>query len=324
MSDPLADPLAPSKTGRNPSSKAAFPPVSDATHPSPRDDQNPSQPSRPTSAVRVSRLQLLKLAAQLPDRDRQILETVDMLRLARTDQLRRLFFQELTTTSAQTRVCRRSLQRLTDYGLLRPIERRIGGDHAGSNGQVYALASAGRRLLTYWAGEGLPSNRGLHEPGLLFARHTLAIGDLYVAVVEADRAGVVELLSFAVEPVRTYTSPIGKPLTLRPDARVRLGVGEYEQISFCELDLGSEGRGALERKLQAYVGLYRSGREQAHLGLFPRVAWIGTTPARAELISGLVAALPADVQKLFATTTTEQALTILAGGDAPRGQRAES
>ena len=307
MSDPLADPLGPSGTGRNPATRAGSAPASDAT-----------QLARRAAAPRVSRLELLKLAAQLPDRDRRIVETVGMLRLARTDQLRRLFFSELTTENARTRVCRRSLQRLTETQLLRPLERRmIGGSRAGSSGQVYALAPAGRRLLAHVAGHGAPSNRGVHEPGLLFLTHTLAIGDLYLALIEADRDGKVDLLSFEPEPTRTYTSPIGATMTLKPDAYVRLGIGDYEQLSYCELDQGTEGRGALERKLHAYLALYRSGREQAEHGLFPRVVWITPSETRAAYISSLVDALPTDTHQLFATTTTERAPSVLTGVDVP-------
>jgi len=318
MIDPLADPLALTNTSRDPAPEAAFSPASDATHPHPRDDDVVRSGGSASAPVRVGRRQLVVLAAQLPDRDRLILETVEMLGLARGDQLRRLFFSELATEAARTRVARRSLHRLTNHALLRVLERRIGGERAGSAGHVYALAPAGRRLLAHLHGQPMPSRRGVHEPGLLFVTHTLAIGDLYVALVEADRAGKLELLAFEVEPVRTYTSPIGTTIRLKPDAYVRLATGEFEQLSFCELDLGSEGRGVLERKLQAYLSLYRSGREQAEHGLFPQVVWIAPDPARAHFISSLVEAPPADGPRLFATTTKGSALSVLAGaGVAP-------
>jgi hypothetical protein len=318
MIDPLADPLAPTTTSHKPAREAACSPIGDATHPQPGDDQHRERTAAAaTRPARVGRRQLVDLAARLPDRDRQILQTVLMLRLVRGDQLRRLFFSELTTESARTRVCRRSLQRLAEQGLLRVLERRIGGDRSGSAGHVYALAPAGRRLLARPHGQPMPSGRGVHEPGLLFVTHTLAIGDLYLSLVEADRASRLDLLAFEAEPVRTYTSPIGTTLRLKPDAYVRVGTGEFEQLSFCELDLGTEGRGALERKLNAYQSLYRSGREQAKHGLFPRVVWIAPDQDRADVIRSLVDALPAAAQKLFATTVKEHAVALLAGQDTP-------
>lgn len=41
---------------------------------------------------------------------------------------------------------------------------------------------------------------GPYQPGLAFHRHTLAITELYVQLVEADRAGTVELVRFDPEP----------------------------------------------------------------------------------------------------------------------------
>jgi hypothetical protein len=319
MRDRVGDPVASTPTGPEPAQEAASRPVSDATHPDPRDDHGRHSPSRPAASVRVSRRRLMQLAAELPDRDRQMLDTVGVLRLARSDQLRSLFFSELATETTRKRICARALQRLTLSGLLRPLERRIGGQRAGSSGRVHALGPAGRRLLAHLNGNGV-SDRGVHEPGLLFVTHTLAIGDLYVALVEAERAGQIELLAFETEPTRTYTSPIGKTMSVRPDVHVSIGVGEFEQLSFCELDLATEGRGALERKLQAYVSLYRSGREQAEHGLFPRVVWITEDLERAEYISRLIETLPPSAQKLFAVTVSEHAVALLAGTATPPGQ----
>jgi hypothetical protein len=320
MGDPVADPVASPQIGSEPAEGAGSQPVSDATHPAPRDDQVRIPPSWTPSHDRVSRRRLLELAIQLPKRDRQILDTVGMLRLARTDQLRALFFSELTTEISRRRVCARTLHRLTRAGLLRPLKRRIGGERAGSSGRVYALAPAGRRLLAHVNGSNV-SDRGVNEPGLMFVTHTLAIGDLHLALVEAERAHQLELLTFEVEPTRTYTTAIGKAARVKPDAYIAVGVGEFEQLSFCEIDLATEGRGTLERKLQAYLNLYRSGREQAAHGLFPRVVWITPTPERAQQIRTLVETLPAGVQKLFATTATEHSVAVLAGepADESRG-----
>jgi hypothetical protein len=318
MGDPVADPVASSQPGPQPAQGAGSRSLSDAIHPDSGDDQVRTPASR-AAAVRVSHRRLLELSAQLPQRDRQILDTVGMLRLARTDQLRALFFSELATETARKRVCGRTLHRLTRAGLLRPLERRIGGERAGSTGRVYALAPAGRRLLARLE-ESSVSDRGVHEPGLMFVTHTLAIGDLYLGLVEAERARELELLAFEPEPTRTYTTAIGRAARVRPDAYVAVGVGQFEQLSFCELDMATEGRGALERKLQAYLSLYRSGREQAAQGLFPRVVWIAPTPQRAEQIRTLIETLPAGAQKLFATTTIEHAVAVLAGEATGEGQ----
>jgi hypothetical protein len=304
MSDPLAGPLEPGDEGRHAGRQATSSPTSDATRTRSRGDLAPA---------RLGRRALLDLVTRLSSRERQILESVAKLRFVRSDQIRRVFFAELTTEGARTRICRRTLQGLAGSGLLRRLERRIGGTRAGSDGRVYTLSPAGRRLVAYWQGAGLPSDRGVHEPGLAFLAHALELGDLYVLLVEADRTGITELISFEAEPTREYVSAIGRQLTLRPDAFVRLGVGAYEQLSFCEIDRGTEGRGALVRKCRAYQDYHRSGREQTQYGLFPRVVWIAPGTRRARYLAELIATLPEEDRRLFAVGTRAQALTLLSG-----------
>src|SRR5579885_1409422 len=113
MRDPVADSLASTHRSRQAAPRGGSRRTSDATHPDPRDDFIRTRPPASAVSVRVGRRQLLKLAAELPERDRQILETVATFRLARTDQLRSLFFSELTTERARSRVCGRALHRLT-------------------------------------------------------------------------------------------------------------------------------------------------------------------------------------------------------------------
>jgi hypothetical protein len=264
----------------------------------------------------VRQQRLLKLADSLSPRAHSIVEAVGRFRLLRADQIRNLSFAEIKTEAGRARICRRTLQKLTSEGLLRQLEQRtVGGRQGGSSGHIYALAAAGRRLLALRNGEGIASNRGLHEPGLLFVRHTLAIADLYLILIDADRSGAIELLAFDVEPVRTYTSPLGGQIRVKPDALVRLGAGDYEYAAFCELDCATEGRGALQRKINAYVHLYRSGREQNEHGLFPRIVWITPTQRRASYIQALTATLPPETRRLFTSTTIDDVLPHLTSGD---------
>jgi len=308
MSDPLVDPLAPPTLRGRAASNADPAAASDATPPPPGRD--PLR-LRGGALQRFSRQRLAELAERLSQRDRQIVATIAEFRLLRGDQIRRLFFSQISTEGARARICRRSLQMLVDAKLLHRLQRRIGGTRAGSSGWVYALAPAGRRLVAYWQGEGLPSNRGVHEPRLLFVSHTLAVAELYVCLVEEDRAGRLELLSFEVEPTRIYVSALGRTVTLKPDALVQFAAGDEELLSFCEIDLGTEGRGALLRKCRAYIDYYRTGREQAEQQTFPRVVWIAPTQARAAFIANLVAELPPLARHVFACTTKEAALAAL-------------
>jgi hypothetical protein len=311
MSHPLVDPLAPLTPRGQSALDADSSAASDAT----------PHPLGVGATQRLSQQRLAELAQRLSHRDRQIVAALGELRQLRGDQVRRLFFSEITTEGARARICRRSLQMLVDAKLLHRLQRRIGGTRAGSSGWVFALAPAGRRLLAYWQGEGLPSNRGVHEPGLLFVSHTLAVAELYVCLVEAHRAGRLELLSFETEPTRTYVSALGRTVRLKPDALVQIAAGDEELLSFCEIDLGTEGRGALLRKCRAYIDYYRTGREQAEQQTFPRVVWIAPSQVRAAFIAILVAELPPLDRHVFTCTTKEAALAALTADGDVEGER---
>jgi len=266
---------------------------------------------------RLSRTSLVELADRLPSRERQILETVERFRLLRADQARRLFFSEIESETGSARLCRRALANLVEEGLLRRLERRVGGTRAGSSGHLYATTAAGKRLLAYWSGTGIASNRGVHEPGTAFATHTLAIADLYVSLVEASRSGEFELIGFETEPAcwRAFTTALGAQATLKPDALVRIARGDYEYVSFVEIDCGTEGRGALLKKAYAFLYYFRTGREQAASGVFPRVVWIASQPSRVEFLAALFAGLPTEARQLFAVGGTEEASALLTGSE---------
>ena len=272
------------------------------------------------SAVRQA--QLLALLEELPERERALLDLVARFRLVQSSQVERLFFTDSSNQGAAARHCRRQLARLVELGLLHRLERRIGGVRAGSAGHVYALAPAGRRLQALIEGDDRASDRGVHEPGLPFLRHTLAVTELYVRLREAERTGTVELLGYDTEPDcwRAYTLASGAIGYVKPDAFVRLGVEEWEERSFIEIDLGTEGRGDLVRKLKAYQALFRSGREQTERGVFPRVAFLATREPRAAQIARVADSLQLP-SGLVVSGPFEQALSILTGASDAEQQR---
>lgn len=264
---------------------------------------------------RVSVGRLVALADGVPVRDRQIVETVARLTLVSGGQLVDLFFDDIASPSTRSRRALRCLGRLVDERVLHRLGRRQGGVGGGSSAWVYALGPAGRRMVAYWAGDGLPRSRGAYEPGVAWTAHTLAVSDLYVWLRAAERAGEVELLAFDAEPGcwRTYTRLGGAAGVLKPDAYIRLGFGEFEDSFFAEIDLGSERRGQLTRQHHAYLEYFRSGVEQANTGVFPGVLWIVPDAQRAALLTDIQRALPEPTQRLFTVVTSEQALTVLCG-----------
>jgi Replication-relaxation len=264
---------------------------------------------------RVSVPRLVALADGMPLRDRQIVETVARLTLVSGGQLSDLFFSSTSHPGTRARLARRVLARLVEQRVLDRLERRRGGAGGGSSAWLYALGSAGRRIAAYWAGEGLPRSRGAHEPGAVWTKHTLAVSDLYVQLREAERAGRVELLDFDAEPAcwRRYSRLASAAEILKPDAYVRLGVGEYEDSFFVEVDMGSERRGQLTRQHHAYQEYFRSGEEQTRTGVFPGVIWIVPDEKRGELLRDIQGRLPEQTRRLFMLAASERALEVLCG-----------
>lgn len=235
---------------------------------------------------------------RLGTRDRELISAVGLLGLVSARQIERLFFDG----ADRSRIRRRSLQRLVDLGVLARLERRIGGVRAGSDGYVYVLDRLGRRLHEP---ERVGRLRTPEEPGLLFVRHGLAVSELYVLTVEAERSGRLDLLAWEAEPTchRPFAGPLGAPQVLKPDAYLRIGLGAYEDHWFVELDTGSHRRGAIRRKLDIYLAYFKSGREQARGGVFPKVLWVATSEPRADRLSEWIEALPTEARGLFAVTT---------------------
>jgi hypothetical protein len=247
---------------------------------------------------------------RLSARDLAILRQVGELRLMSARQLEAIHFPEVEhdNAAAAMRARQRVLARLVRDGLLLALDRRIGGMRAGSAGLVLGLGPLGQRVLSL---DG--PRRRVHEPGLRFVDHTLAIAQLVVDVQVAARQGRLELLACEAEPMcwRDFGG-IGGRRVLRPDAFLSLGVGDYELRWFIEVDRASESLPVVVRKCRLYADYYQSGREQAaHGGVFPRVCWMAPDERRAERMRQAIAGdrqLPA---QLFVVTRTELTLDIL-------------
>jgi len=84
--------------------------------------------------------------------------------------------------------------------------------------------------------------------------------------------GGLKLLEFASEPLswRRFAAPYGGSAWLKPDAFMRMAVGDYERGAFLELDRDTESLPTLTRQLTAYRHYWESGREQTRRGYFPR------------------------------------------------------
>ncbi len=248
-----------------------------------------------------------RLRTQLGERDLAVLESLSHLRLLTGKQVQRLHVADGSPLT-QARRARTLLQRLTTLRLVVRLERRIGGIRAGSEGHLYALSGLGQAVL----GVGGPlgrRRRPLGETKPWFQNHLLAVAELAVELATHTRDGRVELLAFEAEPAcwRRFTGSGGQLVTLKPDAFVRIGLGEYEQRAFIEMDLSTESLPTIEGKCRRYVAYWRTGREQHTHGIFPKVWWLTPTEQRQTGITRTVQRLAHEARELFTVALSSQA-----------------
>jgi len=263
------------------------------------------------------------LAAGLTERDQAILGDLAVLRLATGRQLQRLHVPEGSPLT-RSRRSRSVLQRLSDQGLLLRLDRQVGGVHAGSSGFTYGLSAAGQRLSSGRGPAGGSRLRRPWEPAPSFIDHLLLVSELYVRLREATWAREVELLDFQTEPPcwRWWHGPSGERLVLKPDAFVRLGLGDYEHLSFVEVDRSTESTTVLRRKAETYVAYWHSGQEQASSGLFPRSVWLVPDERRRAQLAGVLGRLDPEAWQLFQVVRFDEALWALTGRQPPGSEPA--
>lgn len=264
----------------------------------------PAVNSRPR---RLGRRQIEALRRQLSARELSLISTLVQLRWATGHQLQRLFASNGTPLS-NVRRGRALLLRLTEFGVVQRLDRRIGGVRAGSGGFIYCPTSTGAAVAA--GPEGLRRTWTASEA---FIDHTLAVTELYVQATEAHRAGTLELLEFQLEPDcwRDFSAPIGRVI-YKPDAFLRIGHGDFEDLWFVEVDRGTESRTALLRKFRVTRQYAASGREQHRHGVFPRVLWLVPSVKRLRQLLDVAGQQPPDSWNLFGVRLFDEAIGHLA------------
>lgn len=267
---------------------------------------------------------LRALDARLSDGDRAALRRVAELRFVSGGQLGRLDFPDVPG-----RTVREALLRLKRLDVLERLPRSVGGVRAGSSGYVYRLGAAGQRVAALHGWTASKSGWRAHVPGTLFVTHALKTAELHVLLVEADRAGRIELVELAGEAGsrRRYGGPLG-PRVLKPDSFARLGQGDYELVYFIEVDMGTEGSRALLTKLRQYAEYEATGREQDACGVFPLTLWLIPDTERIEVIQDCIGRLPYPARSLFQVAPFTEVEAVLAsagaGGSLPGHEKMES
>jgi hypothetical protein len=264
------------------------------------------------SRVRVTNAYVEWLAADLPERDLDLIGTLDRIRVATPSQLKRLHFTSGTEATNARQVWRR-LRALTQLRVVCVLERRIGGGRGGSSQAVYALDTAGQRIASACGPAGGRRLRRPWTPGNQFLTHALAVTELYVELRE--RAGRGELLAFDAEPLcwRRFTGVGGAAVWLKPDAFVRWGAGKYEYASFVEVDRATASVPTVARKLDLYRRYWQHGREQERFGVFPRVVLLAPNEKRRAALTKAVTGQPTDSRPLYRVGLHEDAAKLVTG-----------
>lgn len=254
----------------------------------------------------------------LSERDLAVLSSLFRVRLMTVGQIQRLHLISGSPLT-QLRRTRNTLQHLHDLQLVVRLPRVIGGVRAGSSGYIYGLSGLGQAVLDLPGTFGR-RRRSVWDTKPYFEDHVLGVTELYVRLVETCRERTADLLAFDAEPAcwRRFIGAGGEPVTLKPDAYVRVGAGEIERSAFVEVDLATESPATLRRKCLAFVAYWRTDLEQQHRGVFPTVLWLVPDEQRRQRLADVVQHLAHDVQQLFHVALLSDGpalLTAPEGGD---------
>lgn len=228
----------------------------------------------------LTALQLASLQGAMTANGWAVLRDVATMRLATASDLQTL---QALRAPVPVRSFRGLLRRLDDQGVLFRLDRTVGGRKAGSAGFVYGVGLAGQRLL----GE---RPRRLWTPRPSWLAHALASSHLYVSLRQAEAQRSLALERFEAEPIcwRSFTLPGGGTIAVKPDAFVRLDVGEFTDSFFVELDMGTESPATLARKADVYADYRTAGIEQTEHGVFPWVLWLVPDEQRAAVVHTVI------------------------------------
>jgi hypothetical protein len=287
---------------------------------------------------RISKRELREIATRLNSKDQAILSVIQTCRYITSRQLMRLFFVPVAhfNRSASMRNANRHLYRLKEWGLIAHLERRIGGVRAGSGANIWYLTEAGYSVLRLYEVNNSDSTirrKRHHEPTLHFAKHHLAVSEVYVRLHElTGKRQAIDLTAIALEPVcwREFPNLIGaKPAILKPDLYAVTAVKdnasseEYEDYWFIEVDLDTEAPATVIRKCEQYIRYLQSGIEEREYGVFPRVVWIVPTDKRKSSLEQHIENNFMGVERELFVVITLDALPRLLGADKDKPAKEE-
>ena len=264
-----------------------------------------------TAPIRAGRALIRRCRQHLSERELAVVASVERYKYLSARQIEELHFFDHASPLSGARTCRRVLERLASGGVLRRLDRRIGGVRAGSVSFVYGVGALGQRLLHINDAVRVRPR----EPSAEFLDHTLAIAQLAVDLHRANRGSDIELIDVVPEPAcwRQFTVGLEGAQILKPDLSVSLRAGDYEYQWFIEIDLSTHSAAAVVRKCGVYQRYWATGLEQERSGLFPKVLVVAPNDRRRSLLQRTITGAHQLNAKLFAVTTTTDAVAILTG-----------
>ncbi len=261
---------------------------------------------------------LAALDSRLSRRERAAVSILLEMRFLSTAQLERWVFVGATPL-ARARASRRGVAKLVELGVVRHLERRIGGVRAGSAGHINVLTALGLRLAAAHGWITPEQARRTREPGTQFVQHHLAVAETHLRVLEARARGELELLGRQAEPAawREFTAPDGCQVTLKPDACFTIGPKSRATTWLLEVDRATVGGSTLERKLSIYVDFSRSGQALAARGATTKVLWLVPDRRRLDQLQQAFGCTPAAARPLFRAAIFDELIAVLANAKAP-------
>jgi protein involved in plasmid replication-relaxation len=268
-----------------------------------------------TASTYVTQRVVSELQSNLSDRDFDILHTIHRLGLVSGRQLQRLFFPpsptgNTTTAASRGRRARHVLRRLSERQLIGRLARRVGGPPGGSGSYIYGPSIAGHRLLDL---PGRP--RRPYQPDNPKLLHTLAIAEVYVQLVEAERAGRFVILDHQAEP-DCWVQAAGE--RLEPDGYVRLQLPDGRRCRwFLEIDNGGPRGAQSSPRIEAKLDVYRRfwERRLVDAPAFPRVLYVAVREQRAAALRTTIDRQPPTSRQLFAVCPLAELPTFISAVD---------
>jgi hypothetical protein len=211
---------------------------------------------------------------ELSDRDGAVVRWVGGFSQLSGSHIRELAFHDRSQTPLD-----RALKRLVKAKYLARVGRRSSGDRAGSGAYVYQLGPRGWSYV---------HRKGSYWPYRAISHHALKVADVYLDVAKADRAGVLQVLRYALE------WPVGNA---RADLVLEIGVEATRKVRnyFVEVDLATERPRRIEEKCVAYYRAFTSSTA----AVFPYVLFVVPDEYRRQEIHRVIARQPAEAQALF-------------------------